>query len=150
MRIMKITYLILIVCCLLCCSNIRYTNNIGSLNETIDIVDVYIDKDFNGWDDDIIRESIEEWNVALGGRIVYRIISYKFDMEIEELRSGMRGLIILKIDSGNSMIDNGKTLAFANAIGGHWIYIIRDRIGNGLHGIMLHEIGHILGSMHVA
>jgi hypothetical protein len=89
--------------------------------------------------------------------MVMKVESYNFDMEVPILKSVLArdGLVILQVDHTSFLIpdSNGKhnTLAWANDIGGNKIWMVRDRFYTpDTYPIMLHELGHILGSDHEA
>jgi hypothetical protein len=117
-------------------------------------IDIWVDRDFGGADRISITDAIIQWNFALNGYVKLKVISYDFDMQEEVLEKVMHGggWLILKIDSRNAMVhdsDKAMTLAFADSIGGNRLYIIRDRIDNAwVTGIVMHEIGHLLGARH--
>lgn len=122
---------------------------------------VWVDKGFGNADRLAIDDAIRQWNYTMNGYVKMTVISYDFDMEIEELRQIMNsgGWIIMKIDSSNPMVDDGPTvngkptsytLAWVNGLHGTKMWIIRDRIVDSrwMTGIVLHEMGHMLGADH--
>ena len=48
-----------------------------------------------------------------------------------------------------SACDTKDALACADRLGGHWIYLVRGRWTTDPRGVMLHEIGHVLGAQHL-
>lgn len=119
------------------------------------VVPVVVDKNFSHEDKTSIDNAINSWNYVLNGYIVMKVESYNFDMEVDILKSVLArdGLIILKVDHTSSLIPDSKgkhnTLAWANDIGGNKIWVVRDRFYTpDTYPIMLHELGHILGSDH--
>lgn len=122
----------------------------------IKIIPIYIDNDFGNGDLLEIDNAIKQWNYALNGYIDLEVVTTKFMMESDIIKSVQRGegWLILKISSDSPLIhekSNEQTLAFCNAIGGYALFVIRDRIGNeDMTGVMLHEIGHLLGARHTS
>lgn len=115
---------------------------------------IYVDKDFGEADRLEIAKAVEQWNHALNGQIRLDIVSFDFRMEPSILKEKADAWFILKIHSDSNFKPKEEpeapTLAFADKIGGHLIYMIRDRIRNeDMKGIVMHEIGHLFGSDHV-
>lgn len=130
-----------------------YINAPSGINVVTRVQDVYVDKDFGSADKVAIQEGIEQWNYAFNKQIEIRVVSWDFKMEPSVLKD-KNAWFILKIDSSSKLkppeTKEKPTLAFADKIGGHYIYIIRDRISNDdVKGISMHELGHLLGSEHV-
>lgn len=123
------------------------------VNVVTKTIDVYVDADFGEADKVAIQEGIEQWNYALNKQIDIRVISWEFKMEPSLLKN-KDAWFILKVHSSTKLkpaeTRGIPTLAFADAIGGHYIYMLRDRIQNeDVKGISMHEMGHLLGSAHV-
>lgn len=113
---------------------------------------IYVDKDFGAGDKVAIAEGIEQWNFALNGQVRLAVVDWDFMMSPSILKEN--AWYILKVDSSCTFKPTDTktdiTLAWANRIGGNYIYIIRDRIGNSdVKGITMHEVGHLLGTDHV-
>jgi len=127
----------------------RYSQVPGA-TYTLNIKSIWIDKNFSAKDKLAIDDAIIEWNYVLNGTIILKPISYNFDMEIDTIKDAAanHGLLIMKIDSSNSMVENDHTAAWVNVIGGYKLYVIKDRVGSRLKKIMLHELGHVLGAGH--
>ena len=122
-------------------------------SELVQTINIWVDKNFGEADKDSISRGIDQWNYALNGYIRLNIVSLDFDMEPEVLKKVMQyhGWLFLKISSDSDFIsvEQRRTLAFVNSIGGNIIYYIRDRIVNeGMYGITMHETGHLLGAYH--
>ena len=124
------------------------------------VIPIWIDKDFGEADDVAIQAALDQWTYALNGYITFDVKSTKFNMEdsvLHDVRAG-RAWVFLKVDSQNEFIkqqdsSNGRemhiVLACTDRIGGHTLYVVRDRITNQqVTGIMMHEIGHLLGANH--
>jgi hypothetical protein len=115
-------------------------------------IPIWIDKNFGQADRVEIQSAIDQWQFALNGYVDIQIESVSFDMQEDAIRWALRsdGWIIMKIDSGNPIVldkPGRKTLAFTDKIGGNYLYLIRDRVEEGMiRGIMMHEIGHLLGA----
>jgi hypothetical protein len=118
------------------------------------VIPVWIDDNFGQADQVSIDDSVQRWNYALNGFIKLEVRSTHFNMEPEVISQVMQGggWLILRIDSKSAFVHdhaNSLTLAFANALGGNRIYVIRDRVENSwVTGLMLHEMGHLLGAAH--
>ena len=143
--------------CLFSCSHIvkpfRYTDNGGYNLVPLKVINIWIDKDFGEIDQIAIDDAIKQWNYVLNGHIILNVVSVKFDMEIDIIEKVLNGggWMILRIMEPNSMIYEGRyyTLAWADAIGGNRVYFIRNRIRDEwMMGVVLHEIGHLLGARH--
>lgn len=119
---------------------------------------IWIDDKFGEMDRAAIDNGIMQWNYALNGNIKLVVKSYEFDMEISKLEEIVKegGWLIFKIDSNNGMIVDRKsgveqfhTLAWVDKIGGTKIWVVRERVKNEwMTGLMMHEIGHLLGAKH--
>jgi len=153
-----------LVMCLFSCGHVvkpfHYINSGGYTPIPVKTINIWIDKDFGEGDQIAIDDAIKQWNYALNGYVKLEVVSTKFDMEPEIIRTVLNGggWLLLKIQEPNSMIDDGPvengvpksyTLAWANAIGGNRIYFIRNRLKNEwMVGVALHEMGHLLGAQH--
>jgi hypothetical protein len=115
-------------------------------------IQIYEDKNFGNADLVSLDSAVGQWNYALNGYIRLVVVSTTFDMQPEILDSVVNhnsGWLILKTDSYSEVAKNKLTVGTSNSVGGNVIHIIRDRITNeDLEIIMLHEIGHLLGSGH--
>ncbi|CAM6006098.1 unnamed protein product [Sphagnum balticum] len=120
------------------------------------VIPIWIDADFEEDDQLAIDDAIQQWNFALNGFVRLEVHSTRFNMDMDVVKRVMNGggWMILKINSTSEFIHDDParghfTLGFANCIGGNRIYLIRDRIQNEwVTGLMLHEIGHLLGATH--
>lgn len=126
-------------------------------------IPVYIDIDFGEADKILIMDAITQWNYALNGYVKLNVVDDHFDMEPSVVSQCHMGLcwMILKVNSNNLMVktidgqvthDNGgeyHSLAWADSVGGYVVYLIRDRVDPyQITGVMLHEMGHLLGAKH--
>lgn len=122
----------------------------------IRVIHIWIDINFGAADLVSMEDALNQWSYALHGYFEFKIESTSFDMEDDVLRrvASGDGWVFLKIDSTNEMVghqDHGKSkvLAFTEKIGGSHLYVVRDRIKNEqMTGIIMHEIGHLLGAEH--
>jgi hypothetical protein len=124
------------------------------------IIPIWIDKNFGEADQISIQSALDQWSYALNGYIVFKVESRQFDMADSVLREVAMGRawVFLKVDSNNSFIKNQDTiyhnekhliLACTDQIGGGTLYLVRDRLDNAwVSGVMMHEIGHLLGANH--
>ena len=117
---------------------------------------IYIDNSFSVKDKESISVAVQKWNEALNGYFILKIVSTNFNMEMSTLQLAGAGkaYLIIKVDRYNKLIrpmdtPTTVTLGIANRIGGNFIYIVRDRLGEAdIMGLTLHELGHILGAHH--
>lgn len=105
-----------------------------------------------------INQAIVEWNHVLNGQIVMKVLPLTFKglAEGKDLIDGFDktglGIAIFAIDSDSKILDGigESTLAFVKGTDAHAVVVIIDRIGTrNLKVILEHELGHILGAMHV-
>ena len=124
------------------------------------VIPIWVDKTFGGADRVSIDKAIEMWNYSLNGYIKLQVVDLQFDMETEKILAQINqgGWLVLKIEHDNAMVPvhdkqrepGSMTLAFVERVGGHHLYLIRDRVGNDdVFGLTLHEMGHLLGAQHV-
>ncbi len=133
----------------------HYINNPETAVAPTKVINIWIDKEFSSNDKENMQLGINQWNYALNGYIVLKIVSKDFDMEPSVLNDVVlkgEGWLFLKIDHNSNFIrdKNEKiALAFVNDIGGNRIYFVRERFGSdAVQGITMHEIGHLLGATH--
>lgn len=119
-------------------------------------IPIWVDVRFGEADQISIDDAVNQWNYALNGYIKLDIVDSSFDMEsskIDEQRR-LNGWLIMKIDSKSKFVPESAkpgtvVLGFVNEIGGNYLYLVRDRIGNNdVFGIMLHELAHLLSAKH--
>jgi len=135
----------------------KYIGNAPNAYQPLKVIPVYIDKSFGVQDQLAIDDAIMQWNFALNGYVVLKVVSTSFDMEPEVIRQCLNGdcWMLMRIDSTSTFIPDdpkkpeSQTLAWANEVGGNRIYFVRDRIINEqMTGVALHEMGHLLGAQH--
>lgn len=156
-------FLLVLWMALACCTCLAHTPmpyhyvNVGAgPTVPLKVIPIWIDANFGQADQLAIDDAIMQWNYALNGFVRLEVRSTRFDMELNVLETVMKGggWLILKIDSHSEFVHDDPlhrhfTLGFANAIGGNRVYLIRDRIQNEwVTGLMLHEMGHLLGAIH--
>lgn len=115
-------------------------------------VSIWVDKNFSAADLESLDAAIAEWNFVLNGNVKLNIVSRTFDMMPDEILAARAadGWLILKIDSNNEHIKGNNWLAYCDSVGGHYMYMIRDRLKDrDMKRVFLHELGHLLGSEHV-
>lgn len=120
------------------------------------VIPIWIDKNFGQADRLAIDDAINKWNFALNGYIKLSIVDTEFDMEVpkivKQVNSG--GWLFLRINSDSYLVPNNEkgfwTIGFVEQVGGHHMYLVRDRLLNeAVMGVTMHEIGHLLGAGHV-
>jgi hypothetical protein len=127
-----------------------------STRTPIKVIYVYVDKNFTPAEVREITQALDQWRSAMNGHLDFQITNVQFDMEDQGLRDSQAGKawLILQIDSHNPVVQHQdhlqhvQTLAFVDRIGGSLIYVVKDRIGDRLRGVLLHEMGHLLGARH--
>lgn len=120
-------------------------------------IPIWIDKNFGEADKVEIDKAVDSWNYAMNGYVKLKVVDTHFDMEVDKIVTQVNagGWLFLKIDSKNKLVppqsDKGFwTIGFCEQIGGHHMYLVRDRLTNDdIYGVTLHEIGHLMGSGHV-
>ena len=133
----------------------HYTNREAYNGEPLKIIKIRIDKNFGEADQISIDRAISSWNYAMNGYVNLEVVDNRFDVDKYVIDQSGKNWLFIKINSENVLIPKQKddgyvTLAFVNNIGGEYLYVIRDRLTNdSVYGIMLHEIGHLMGAKHV-
>jgi len=135
----------------------RYTQMELYRGVTLKTIPIWVDKGFGESDRLAIDDAVRAWNYALNGYIKLNIVDFAFDMEIDKIvrQVNTGGWLFMRIDHDNPMVPIGTdkgfwTIGFTETIGGHHLYLVRDRLANeSVLGVTMHEIGHLLGSPHV-
>lgn len=135
----------------------RYTRRGLYEGQPIRRIPIWVDRNFGEADRVAIDDAVRSWNYALNGYIKLDIVDFNFDMEIDKIvrQVDAGGWLFLKIDSHNAAVpehsDPGyHTIGFTERLGGHHLYLVRDRLENEqIFGVTMHEIGHLLGAGHV-
>lgn len=149
---MKMKLILVLLMFIVCCGakEKRYTTN-DKMSE-IRQIEVRVDKMFTDKDKVSIDKAINQWNTALNGSVVIKVVDNNFNMDLGVMEEVLKnkGLLILKLRSDSTLIieDKGRTLAFTDKIGGNILYVIEDRVKDDLEGIVMHEMGHIMGVTH--
>ena len=120
------------------------------------VIPIWVDKKFGSADRLAIDDAVSSWNYALNGYIKLQIVDFEFDYESDKVIRQIRenGWFFLLVNHDNSLIpknDKGYlTIGFTELIGGHHLYLVRDRLSNEMvYGVTMHEIGHLLGAEHL-
>lgn len=125
--------------------------------EVIRVVPIWIDKNFGEADRLAIDDAIRAWNFAMNGYVQLKIVDMDFDMEPSKIvdQVNQNGWLFMKLKSDSKLIPEQKekgywTIGFTEKLGGHHLYLVRDRLANeDVFGVTMHEIGHLMGSDHV-
>ena len=118
---------------------------------------IWIDKNFGEADKLEIDNAVMAWNFAMNGYIVLKVVDTNFDMEVDKIVTQVNqgGWLFMKIKSDSKLVPARSTpgywtIGFCEQVGGHHLYLVRDRLTNDdIFGVTLHEIGHLMGSGHV-
>ncbi len=119
-------------------------------------IPIWVDGNFGAADQVEIAKAVSAWNYALNGYIHLTVVDTSFDMEVSKIREQDRlgGWLVMKTNSRNKMIplpgiSGNRTVGWSDVVGGHHMWLIRDRMFNDdVVGICLHEMGHLLGAHH--
>ena len=117
---------------------------------------IYLDSKFGEADRISIADALAQWNYALNGYLDFSVQVYDTHHDPLNLVNGSHGdWLFLKINSENPIVvfhdrPKHRALAFCDQLGGSTVYLIRNRLENeDVKGVMMHEIGHLLGASHV-
>lgn len=133
----------------------RYTDNAAPA-PTRRVISLYVDRDFNGAERERIALAVRQWNVALNGFIQFRtglLMDNPSPQALAQIRhSG--GWVLARIDSRHPVArqpgaHQALGMTVGSSAGGGIVYVIGDRFGlPDLNGVILHELGHVLGAGH--
>ena len=122
-------------------------------------IPIWMDKEFGEADKVEIDRAVDAWNFAMNGYVKLKVVDTQFNMEVDKIVKQVNagGWLFMKIHSSNKMVPDHRdkekgfwTIGFCEQIGGHHMYLVRDRLSNeDVFGVTLHEIGHLMGSGHV-
>jgi len=136
-----------------------YVRKDAYLGTPLRVIPIWIDKNFGAGDQLAIDDAINQWNYAMNGYVVLKVVDTSFDMEVDKITKQVAegGWLFMKIDSSNKIVPDHKdkdkgywTIGFTEKLGGSHMYLVRDRLRNeDVFGVTLHEIGHLMGSDHV-
>lgn len=138
--------------------NYEYTQNVSMYSRPQKTFYIFIDNKFSEPEKKLIYQAINDWNYTLNNSIRLEVASSSFNMEINILQNlnEQNIWLLLKIDSKSSFIPKpskkGRRIAaWADAIGGHKIYVVYDDIDSSamFNQVIMHEIGHLLGADHI-
>lgn len=119
------------------------------------ILDLYVDRAFDVPGRRYILAAVRQWNYALNGFVRFRTSLLPQDVPssmVAEIRQ-TGGWIVARVDSSHPVTQTGEGRhALAVTVGDRhtgFVYVISDRIGGSrLTGVVLHELGHVLGAGH--
>jgi len=116
---------------------------------------MYVDKSFSDNDRTSIDNAIGQWNYCMNNYVRLNVVTYYFDMTPSQIHDALKdkGILVMKIDSTTTFLPKTKEsetiLAYADEVAGHKLFVIRDRMNvENVEGLILHELGHLLGAMH--
>jgi hypothetical protein len=161
-HINKLIFLIFLILGIFACSprELRYINS-GNYNEVpFKTVTIWIDEGIVASDTVLIKAAITEWNYALNGYIKLNVNPVPFSESRHDFREiYLAGDWLISSISGYDKLTHERdkrlkrgtwVLAFVDEIGGNRINLVMDRVSNNqITGLILHEVGHLLGSKHV-
>ncbi|MDI1287665.1 MAG: hypothetical protein PSV46_24995 [Reyranella sp.] len=120
------------------------------------VISLYVDRDFSDAERERIALAVRQWNVALNGFIQFRLGLLAPNPQPQLLaqirRSG--GWVLARIDSRHPVarqaeVRQAMAMTIGSSAGGGIVYVISDRFGlSDLNGVVLHELGHVLGAGH--
>jgi hypothetical protein len=85
---------------------------------------------------DIIR-AIDTWNNALQNWVTF--------LHTEEMSGASCDVLITEVETS----DDPLALAWTSKVGGNVVYLIKGKYEFDAFGVVLHEMGHVLGAQHV-
>jgi hypothetical protein len=137
-------------------SGFQYTENARSA-ATGRRMTFYVDRDFSQLELDHIASALRQWEHALNGTIQFTsgLLPPNSDTQMLRRIRASGAWIFAKVDSSHPAARMREAQgAMAMTIGGSqggFVYVVHDRFSvRDLAGVMLHEIGHVLGAGHDA
>ena len=118
-----------------------------------EVILVHIDDSFTKGERSSIEGSLREWNKVFNGQLTLEVgEGFKGldagDEVLKDMRKKGEGWIIVRAGSSDEVVSNLSEHALAFAGSGIMV-VIWDRIGTrDLKTIVMHEMGHLLGSSH--
>lgn len=121
------------------------------------VIPIWIDREFTDGERSSIDQAIDRWNYGLNGSMKLVVRSREFSMLTSEILDVLEneGWIILRVSESNSevkLVDgvpSKLTLAWVDSVGGYKVSVVHERVrSEWLFGVMLHELGHLLGADH--
>lgn len=154
--------LVIFICCLICsaCGYVApyYYTRQESHGTGTTFIHIRVDKEFSDQDRIEIDNAIMQWNYVLNEHLVLRIVDWEYDasaLKEKAIAPDNNYLYFVKVpgEVGEKLYTGTETplriLAFAQ-VRGNLLYMFRDRMTQQkqVFGVMMHEIGHILGATH--
>lgn len=164
MRFIKFVFGLLFLACFSCSSELYQYRSVSPEKYHTHYKDIqlYVDKDMNMNGRKQLEAAVNEFNYVLNGSMRFDVATWTLDPNsdagkaIEEnVQTTHQGIVVLWLNHDDPALassDIGEgTLAFVNGIGNaNLLVVIADRIGSrNLRVILLHELGHAIGAMHV-
>lgn len=159
MTIRWVLFVLLSLC--ITCSSInyyKYTLRDYNTDSIVRDIPITLDVSFDKRDELDISAAIAQWNYVLNGWVYLHVVGHIF-IDANELSKHHDGwLFVNALSTDRVVIDADKTmtepgfwmLAFVNYIGGDKLFMVKERFDQeDFLGLMLHEIGHLLGAKHI-
>lgn len=137
----------------------KYNHSSPPLGTVGQVIPVYIDSAFDNVQTLSIMAAIREWNTVLNGQIKLDVVKkFNGDKEGSDLASeaGRMGIgwVIAKLNDDHPVIERidlpSNILAFVPHDDAHLLVVIGNRLATrNLKLIAMHEMGHLLGAVHV-
>lgn len=127
------------------CHSFNSTPNIFSNNNKK--TTIFIDSKFTPSEKSQILEAIKQWNTVLNGNLIFDTKVIQIDSDEKVFPPiDQQDIIVIK----TKKCSNCNALAYVNKIGGNYIFFVEQNTQSFQYkGVMLHEIGHILGLLHI-
>jgi len=115
-------------------------------------VHVFLDRKLSDFTRQLATTAVEEWNIALQGRIHLQVVPYIPLSAYDTDTRNSSDILILGVESSHPMIARSHysnawavTYPVGKAMPGALIYLATDKIRHP-HDTILHELGHSLGA----